>query len=310
MDTKDWELLCVMDKEQTTLGIATKLFLTQPAVSYRLQRMEQEFGTTLFLRSAKGIQLTSAGFRLRSFAEQIIEQERHIHGFVRSSKEQIEGSILIGSGAISSSKFLPAQIKAFSAQFPQIKITLSIHFNDELMRLMERGELLVSVVRGECNWNGPYYKVFEEPMVIIASKPITAQLLTSEPFIATNVNEALFDIVFEQLNGSIPAQHPHQIRVIHGTNHCLELVREGTGWSIVSATQAAGEPGIHTKTINTLRGAPCMHLTHLVYSQISEQFDAYRAYIEHFKNFFSNPFPKESPMSQAEVVFPEAKHKE
>lgn len=61
MDTRDWELLLALEEEKSMTKAGERLFLSQPAVVYRLNRMEAEFGTTLFLRSNKGVQFTPAG---------------------------------------------------------------------------------------------------------------------------------------------------------------------------------------------------------------------------------------------------------
>ena len=58
MDTRDWELLLALEEEKSMTKAGERLFLSQPAVVYRLNRMEAEFGTTLFLRTNTGVNCT------------------------------------------------------------------------------------------------------------------------------------------------------------------------------------------------------------------------------------------------------------
>ena len=61
MDEKDYELLLELYEQKNITKVAQKLFLTQPAISKRIQKMEEELQCQLFLRSIKGVLFTPAG---------------------------------------------------------------------------------------------------------------------------------------------------------------------------------------------------------------------------------------------------------
>ena len=61
MDNKDILLLKTLYEEKNITHTAKRLFLSQPALTDRLKRLEAEFGCTLFLRQPRGIQFTSEG---------------------------------------------------------------------------------------------------------------------------------------------------------------------------------------------------------------------------------------------------------
>ena len=61
MDEKDYELLLELYEQKNITKVAQKLFLTQPAISKRIQKMEEELQCQLFLRSKKGVLFTPAG---------------------------------------------------------------------------------------------------------------------------------------------------------------------------------------------------------------------------------------------------------
>ena len=73
MDQTDWKLLKILQQEKSMVKAAERLFISQPAISYRLTRMENEFGQSLFVRSNRGVEMTSAGQRLYSFANLMIQ---------------------------------------------------------------------------------------------------------------------------------------------------------------------------------------------------------------------------------------------
>ena len=61
MDNREWQtFVTVVDEGNITKG-CRKLFLSQPALSYRLRHMEKALGHSLLLRTAEGIALTAQG---------------------------------------------------------------------------------------------------------------------------------------------------------------------------------------------------------------------------------------------------------
>ena len=58
----DFELLDTLAEELNLRRTAERMFVSQPALSQRLQSIEREWGTALFIRSPKGMMLTEAGF--------------------------------------------------------------------------------------------------------------------------------------------------------------------------------------------------------------------------------------------------------
>ena len=53
---------------------AEKLFVTQPSLSNAVKELERELGIEIFLRSNRGIALSSEGVEFLSYARQVIEQ--------------------------------------------------------------------------------------------------------------------------------------------------------------------------------------------------------------------------------------------
>ena len=67
MDYTDWMIIHVLAKEKNLTATAEKLFISQPALTYRIKRIEKEFNTTIFTRTAKGVFLTSHGILVAKY---------------------------------------------------------------------------------------------------------------------------------------------------------------------------------------------------------------------------------------------------
>lgn len=57
---------------------ASKLFVSQSSLSNSIQELEKELNITIFIRSTKGIELTSEGSEFLSYIRPLIEQQKHI----------------------------------------------------------------------------------------------------------------------------------------------------------------------------------------------------------------------------------------
>ena len=65
----EFHLLSILAQEMNMRKASERLFVSQPALSQRLQSIEKDWGTKLFLRSQKGLTLTPAGEVVIQFVE-------------------------------------------------------------------------------------------------------------------------------------------------------------------------------------------------------------------------------------------------
>lgn len=61
MDTKIIEYVIAIAEEKSLSKAAERLYLSQPALSQRLKKLEDELGTPLFVRGKDGLSITDAG---------------------------------------------------------------------------------------------------------------------------------------------------------------------------------------------------------------------------------------------------------
>ena len=71
MDLKRLHYFCTIADQGQISRAARVLHMAQPPLSQRLRELEEELGTPLFLRQGRELQLTDAGRRILSYAEQI-----------------------------------------------------------------------------------------------------------------------------------------------------------------------------------------------------------------------------------------------
>jgi len=82
MNVRDFEYIIEIANQRSISKAATSLFVSQPALSKYVQRMEESLGVRLFQRVGKQFILTYAG-------ERCVEKARQILSLVRSSKNPV-----------------------------------------------------------------------------------------------------------------------------------------------------------------------------------------------------------------------------
>jgi len=101
--------------------VAKKLSVSQPAVSFQIQKLEREVGVRLIDRSQKAITMTQAGKRLVRFAESVEQERDRLLRDLDQLREEVTGDLAIAASTIPGEFLLPAILGEFKALHPAIR---------------------------------------------------------------------------------------------------------------------------------------------------------------------------------------------
>lgn len=99
---------------------ARSLFVTQPALSRRLQQLEAELGTVLFERTRHGVELTEQGRFVRRAGLDLVDRWERMQAGVAALSNLESGVVRLGGGATAVSFLLPKAIAAFQREHPGV----------------------------------------------------------------------------------------------------------------------------------------------------------------------------------------------
>jgi len=105
---------------------AEDLFITQPAVTKGIQRLQKHYDIRLMEHFGKKMVLTNAGEALYKIAEKIFELEKHAEENIREFKQRKKGRIRIQASESFGAYYLPSIMNPFSKAHPLIKISVNI----------------------------------------------------------------------------------------------------------------------------------------------------------------------------------------
>jgi DNA-binding transcriptional LysR family regulator len=106
--------------------VAKKLSISQPAVSFQIQKLEQELGVRLIDRRQKTLVMTEAGKRLLVFAE-LFDKEHQalVHDF-EQLREEVTGNLTIAASTIPGDFILPPILSEFKGRHPAVNIQVVV----------------------------------------------------------------------------------------------------------------------------------------------------------------------------------------
>src|SRR5438874_4530282 len=103
---------------------AERLFVSQPALSKQIRKLEEKTGGALFERTRRKVVLREAGRVLIPLAERLLRDSQAALDRVRQATEGRAGTLRIGFGIASASDLLPQTILRFRKTYPGVEIQM------------------------------------------------------------------------------------------------------------------------------------------------------------------------------------------
>ena len=133
---------CKVVESQTFSAAARRLYLSQPAVSLQMQRLERNIGRSLFSRTRPTIQLTPVGEALYSRAVNILEELRAFETELRHlSEPQYQRPLTIGAGMLFGDYILPHLLEELKTALPNMPLVVEVDHGEVLLNRLQRSEV-------------------------------------------------------------------------------------------------------------------------------------------------------------------------
>lgn len=195
MDEKDLKILVTIDESDSLSQVAEKLYVTQPALTYRLQQIEKSMNAKLFNRGRLGIHPTVEGELVISEARKILHQFEVLRSQLAQLQDRVKGVIRIGVASTFGQYLLPTLLKEFLQQFPHVKTEITTDLSRNLTKSLNNGEIHLAIVREAEEWEGGKLLVCQEPLYIASKEALDFANLPQEPAIEYKMDRYLKEII-------------------------------------------------------------------------------------------------------------------
>jgi DNA-binding transcriptional LysR family regulator len=149
---------------------AVALRRSQPAISRRIDLLEQELGVPLFERLREGAALTDAGAALLPHAEAVLAAAKDGADAVRGLQRGDEGAISLALVGALANTALTEALRRFTRQYPKVRLDLQTATSQEVEQLVRRGDATLGLRYFTDSSPGLISQtVAEEALVVVAS---------------------------------------------------------------------------------------------------------------------------------------------
>jgi len=147
---------------------AYSLSISQPALTARIQALEEELAASLFRRTHSGMVLTPAGRAFLPHAERAMEAIRSGGSLVRELEHGVIGELALAVAAAVSAYVLPEILVRFTARHPDVRLLVRTGHSEEIVDLVARGEVDLGIVRQLRDARVRSLPLYEDELVLVA----------------------------------------------------------------------------------------------------------------------------------------------
>ena len=133
MDLGALRIFLAVAEESSISRAAERLHYVQSNVTTRIRRLEENLGTSLFIRTGRGMVLTSAGQNLLGYARQILRTVEQARLAVTGTASP-QGPLTLGAIDTVAAVHLPKVLARYHQQYPKVAIGLQTGASQELVR--------------------------------------------------------------------------------------------------------------------------------------------------------------------------------
>lgn len=205
------EYVYAVYEEKSFSKAAQKLYITQPALSTAIKKVEKKIGTPIFDRSTSPIGLTPGGEVYIDAIEKLFALEQNTLNQLNNLNGLLAGKLSVGGTIFFTSFVLPGVLSEFSHRYPQIKIDLQEGTTTQLTDKLVAEELDLLIDNSELddkNYEKYYYSTERIILAVPKSFPINEELtqyqLTAEDIRAGRYSQAEFPVLPLPLLKSTP----------------------------------------------------------------------------------------------------------
>ncbi|MCL4561121.1 MAG: LysR family transcriptional regulator [Chloroflexi bacterium] len=236
-------------EERSFSKAATRLNLSQSAVSQNIQALEKSFGVELFIRHGRSVWLSEAGQALLPLARDVMGTSRLMEEAMNNIQGQVAGQLSIGCSTTSGKYLLPNLVASFRREYPLVHVQINILTREEVVDRIMDGRLSLGVVSKRIDHHDiEHQPLFEDQVILIVppdhcwgtyGKALPADLI-DQPLIMREDNAGSSEVLYEGLakHGIIPSMLNPVLEI--GNSEAIEMaVEEGIGIAFVSELAAA-----------------------------------------------------------------------
>jgi DNA-binding transcriptional LysR family regulator len=221
------------------------LYISQPAVTMQVRKLEEELNVKLLEPKGRGVVLTTAGKEIAKIARRLVGIERDVRRYSSKYNSGQAGKVTIAATYLPANYLLPEALAESKLLYPLLELELITANAEKAFQLLQHYESDIAVIGGgAAEPKGLSKKIIKrDPLWFIvhkehplADKSVTLRELRKLPFIVREEGSSMRERLFA-LFRSHGLQPPHIGLQMSGLNETIRTVMSGYGTIFVSALE-------------------------------------------------------------------------
>ncbi|OAS89187.1 MULTISPECIES: LysR family transcriptional regulator [Metabacillus] len=285
MDERDWMVLQTLYKEKNITKAAQLLYISQPALTNRLNQLEKEFGVIIVNRGRRGVQFTPQGEYLAKSAQEMLLTIQKIKENVLNMEDRVVGTLRLGVSNFFTDYMLPNLLKLFKDQYPNIEFKVTTNFSSHIAQLIYNQNVHIGIVKGDFIWKDHKHLLFEESICIASKEKIDIHDLPNLPRIDYHTDTSLKNSIDKWWSENF-TQPPLVSIEVDKADTCKKMVINGLGYAILPSLILKDVNDIHIADIKSIDGKPIVRKTWMIYHEDSLKLNIVKAFVDFIEKEF------------------------
>lgn len=288
MDQTDWQIIHLLYEEQNITRTAEKIYISQPALTYRIKNIESKLGVKIIHRTKQKITFTTEGEYVAKHAGEMVSQYQKLKDKLANVNEMDEGTIRIGVSSNFARFILPDILNKFMEIYPRVQFYVMTSWSKSILEMAEKENVHIAIVRGDFLWEHEKTLLTKEPIFIISREPILLNDLPEMPRIMFHTDPGLQQTI-EQWWQQNFVKPPKIAMEMDNIETCTKMVESGLGYAIVPEISLTGQDKLQKIPLLNENQEEILRDTWLLYHDFSRSYPI----IDKFIDFLTDWFLKE-----------------
>lgn len=173
ISVKSAECIMTILRSGNFTNAAKNMYISQPALSQAVRKIEEKLGAPIFDRSTDPITLTEAGQIYMDAARQVMAINARLSNSINEIINEKKGRLRLGISMQRGMQLLPLVIPDFVREYPHVRIELLEHGSAALEKLLHDGICDIALITTNPRYENLEYLLLNNEEVVLAASLTT-----------------------------------------------------------------------------------------------------------------------------------------
>ena len=232
MNETDWIIIEALYKYKSLSKAGRALYLSQPALTKRLQHIEKELDVKIAARGAKGLYFTPQGEYLAKRAREVISLLDEVKLKVQTLHGSISGTLKIGVSIYFSKYVLPELLQNFRKEYADVDFEVKTGHSSDVYHMLSNKEVHVGFLRSDYDWQDKKILLFEDKLCLASKEKIKLEQLPELDMIDYKKDQLLKNMVDKWWTSHFNVP-PNITMEVGSADICKEMVVRNLGYGLL-----------------------------------------------------------------------------